>query len=305
MAEAQNVYDQGGRYLTLRASPGVLGWLLRLRAEDFDFQRWLDTRTSPFPGQPERTRDRVAFLRDLEAGGLPWAVLLEFQLAPDPLMFGRALVYLGHVWLEEKPYPEQGDRFHLGVVVVHFTGKGQCSRHYRWKRAKMQTGIRMIERDLEPMSARRVLADIAAGRAPRSILAFVPLMKGADKASIINEWLRLAREEPDEAWQGDHRGLALVFAEAANRGAVWKESLKGWNVMVSQQVREWQDQARAETAVRMLLTMLEERFGPVPELLKAEIQGVTDLERLYGWVPLVMRAPSLEQFRNQIQNGDV
>src|SRR5262249_16779098 len=102
------------------------------------FRRWLDTRLLRFPGEPDRTCDTVAHLEDLEANQLPWAVVVEFQIEPLTLMFGRLLGYFGPLWMELKPSDERGDRFHLGAIVVNLTGTGNASRTMAWP----MTGMR-------------------------------------------------------------------------------------------------------------------------------------------------------------------
>src|SRR5262245_34908466 len=104
----RNVYDQGSGYLTGLDPPGVYAWLMAVPASAFSFEGWLNTRGIPFPGDPERTCDTVGSLLDLARYSLPWAVVLEFQIDPDPLMFGRLLQYLGRMWCDVKPHPGRG-----------------------------------------------------------------------------------------------------------------------------------------------------------------------------------------------------
>src|SRR5919202_5839464 len=136
-----NPFDQACRYLTKADPEGALPWLLRLPPAGLGFDGWLDTPTLPFPGEPERTCDTVASLRDTARGGVPWAVVVEFQVEPDPDMFGRLLVYLGRLWLERGPSPERGDRFELGAVVVNLTGAGRSSRRMDWPEAGLLTQV--------------------------------------------------------------------------------------------------------------------------------------------------------------------
>jgi hypothetical protein len=112
-----NPFDRACRYLARRGGALLLAWLLRLPAAALRFEGWLDTRLT-LPGHPERTCDTIARLSRLDQGGVPWAIPVEFQLEPDPVMFGRALVYEGLLYLLHKPSPERGDRFHVVTVVV-------------------------------------------------------------------------------------------------------------------------------------------------------------------------------------------
>src|SRR4051812_36260280 len=127
-----NPFDQACRYLARRSGAPLLSWLLTLSMAAFRFVRWLDTRLT-VPGQPERVGDTIAHLERLDQDGLPWAVPLEFQVEPDPLMFGRLLVYEGMTWLLEKPSELPGDRFQLQAVVVNLTGIGQSGRRMVWR----------------------------------------------------------------------------------------------------------------------------------------------------------------------------
>jgi hypothetical protein len=160
----------------------------------------------------------------------------------------------------------------------------------------------IAERNLIDKDSPAVLADIANGRRPRSLLPWIPLLQGGGEASIIQQWLELARQEPDSRRRGDYGGLALVFAEAAGCSPVWKEALKGWNMIESQQVLEWiaegEAKGRAEGEANALLRVLEKRFPPgaPPEMLAA-IRATTDLERLHQWLDLALTVDSLDSFR--------
>src|SRR4051812_7170501 len=98
-----NPFDQASRYLAKLDPSSFLGWLLGLPPDAFRFRRWLDARQVRFPGEPDRTCDTVAVVEDLRRNNLPWAIPVEFQIAPDSEMFGRLLGYLGGLWLEVRP----------------------------------------------------------------------------------------------------------------------------------------------------------------------------------------------------------
>jgi hypothetical protein len=98
-----NDYDRAARYLAKADPHKFLAWALGDNPDRFRFVRWLDTRSIPFPGSTDRTNDTVAYLERSEPAGEPWAIPLEFQIEPVPLMFGRMLEYLGRLWQVEKP----------------------------------------------------------------------------------------------------------------------------------------------------------------------------------------------------------
>src|SRR5205823_2252681 len=138
------------------------------------------------------------------------------------------------------------------------------------------------------IEAGATLAGIAAGTVPGVVLPFIPLMHGGDDSAIIQHWIALASAEPDARRRGDYGGLALVFAEAAGSRDVWKQALKGWNMVQSQQVLEWQAEARAEGRAEAILRILRLRFGSVPAEVETSIRGTLDVARLDQWVDVAV-----------------
>lgn len=245
---------------------------------------------------------------------------MEFQAAPDALMFGRLLGYLSALWLGLKPDQERGSRFHVGAAVVNLTGGGLASRRMEWPAAGLTTHLGVIERNLEREPADELLSGIESGRWSRGVLPWVPLTAGADAAAVAEWWKRLAEAEPDRRRRSEYAGLALVFADAAGRKAFWHDQLKEWNVTESTIVNEWIAQGEAkglaagrvqgraegkaegqrEARVATLLEILATRFGPVPPDLEAAIRGTTAGEdRLQAWTVAVVKAATLDEFRRQ------
>ncbi|HJZ90435.1 MAG TPA: hypothetical protein VKE40_06150 [Gemmataceae bacterium] len=294
---AENVFDQAARYLAKIDPTAVLNWALPATPSPLRFIRWLDARTVPFPGSPHRVCDTVAHLEQVDPPGRPWAIPVECQVEPDPEMFGRLLEYLGRLWRAERPSPERGDRFWLGAVVINLTGTGRSSRDHEWTAVGLRTQLRVVERNLHQESASSTLARVADGTLGTIILGLVPLMDGGDDSGIMTEWLRLASTEADPRRRSDIGALALVFAEAANRGSAWMRLLKGWNMIQSKQVLEWQAEGEARGKASAVVAFLEARFQVVPADLIAAIQGISDLHRLNPMVKLAATAVSLDQFR--------
>ncbi len=300
-----NPFDQACRYLAKLDPVAFLAWLLRIAATQFAFRRWLDTRLLRFPGEPDRTCDTVAFLEDRLCGHVPWALVIEFQIEPDALMFGRLLGYFGPLWLELKPNDERGDRFQLGAVVVNLTGRGQASRAMDWPEVGLHTGVTVVERNLSEQRADTTLAAIAGGTAPAVALPLIPLMQGGAEPATIAKWLELAGAQPDGRRRGDYGGLALVFAEAAGCWDAWKDALKEWNVIQSKQVNEWQEQARkegldvgrAQMASEMLLRFLTTKFGEVPEAVRKSIQAIGNTDRLSDMLLRAAQSTTIEEWR--------
>lgn len=295
-----NRFDQACRYAAKLDAVGLLCWLLGEDAAELRFRTWLDTRTLPFPGDPERTCDTVAWLADADPA-IEWAVPIEFSLEPNGEFFGRLLVYLGQLWLEIRPTEAGKERFSVGAVVVNLTGYGHTSTTMTLRRTGMRTSLEVVERNLCDKDATALL-DAIAGGASRCLLPWIPLMHGGDETGIIQRWIELASQETDSRRRGDYGGLALVFAEAAKRLPVWKEALKEWNVIESQQVLEWMAMGEAKGEARgeinSLLEVLATRFPPgAPAQLEAAIRASNDREQLRTWLVSAVKADSLNAFR--------
>jgi hypothetical protein len=217
-----NPFDQACRYL-LRRCPALLRWLLEATA-DVVFVRWLPTKLT-IPDFPERENDMIAHVRRQDQGGMPWAIPVEFQVEPDPLMFGRLLIYEGLIWVLVKPTEHPGDRFNLLGLVVNLTGIGTTGQNMEWTPGK-GTGLLPIERNLQGFSASTVLEQIANGKVPRAALALLPLMIGGGEPGIIKRWLEVAAPETDEQWRRDFC-LALVFAELTGCQEDWTTPWEG------------------------------------------------------------------------------
>ena len=279
MSVTKNPFDKAARYAARMDPDGFLAWALGLSPTDFAFRQWLDTRNVPFPDGDDRTGDTVAWVDRAAAGGTPWAVAVEFQLEPDPRMFGRLGRYLFDIWLARKPDEERGSRFDLGGVVVNLTGRGTAPRDSDWPDAGLKTTLTPKELNMETESATALLGEIDSGVRPRGLLPWIPLMTGADESETV-EWMkRLADAEPDFRRRSQFGGLALVLSDAAGRTPIWAHRRTGWNVRQSSVVNEWIEEGRVEGRVEgeqqglarglragrleLLEAQLTTKFGPL------------------------------------------
>ena len=94
------------------------------------------------------------------------------------------------------------------------------------------------------IDAQTTLTDIAAGTVPNVVLILIPLMQGGDNAAIIQQWLSLAAAEANDYRKSLLGSLALIFAGATTGIDLWRQALKGWNMIQSPIVQEWQAEAR-------------------------------------------------------------
>jgi hypothetical protein len=302
-----NRYDQACRYAAKKLDvPGFLAWLLREPAAAVRFLQWLDTRTLPFPGEPDRTCDTVARLAD-DDPAMHWAVVLEFCIKPVPDFFGRVLAYLGQLWLEVRPNETRGERFQVGAVVVNLTGHGRTGRDMRLRQTGIRTCVEPLERNLSEEDAAATLDGIAAGRISRALLPWIPLMTGGGEAGIIQKRVELAKAEQNERVRADYGGLVVVFAEAAGREAVWREAMKEWNMVESPFIKEFEMAAEKKGAVQNqkdnLLWLLERRFPTaLPAELVAAITTTSNLDQLKKWTTAAYDAPTLDAFRQAMKS---
>lgn len=149
---------------------------------------------------------------------------------------------------------------------------------------------------------------IAAGELSRCVLPWVSLMKGGGESAVLDEWKRLADLEPDLQVRLQYATDALVFAELPGVWPAWKQALEGWNVRVSQQVLEWQAEARVEAELRLqranILRLVEKRFQTtLPRDLVEALQGTEDLNTLSRWLDASAVSDNLDDFRAAVQSG--
>jgi hypothetical protein len=310
-----NPFDQACRYLAKRNPGGMIAWLLPGLSPTVRFRCWLDTRSIPFPGEPERVCDTVAHLVDTSTkASVPWALAIEFQRQPAATMFGRLLEYLGRLWRELPVSNTSRQGLSVAAAVVNLKGRGSSSKTMKLPGTEVQTILGVAERNLMDEDAAKTLQQIAEGGLDRCILPWIPLMRDGASADIIGEWKALAAADPDQRRRGDWAGLALVFAEAAQAHALWKQALEGWNVETSQQVLEWQAEAlqrgltegkakgkaegKAEAKAEDVISALRLRFGKkLPKQLQRLISQTTDLGLLDRWLEAAITAESLDAFR--------
>lgn len=138
------------------------------------------------------------------------------------------------------------------------------------------------------------------------MLPWVALMRGSGEPATIEEWKRLADLEPNVQVRLDYAVDALLFADLADVWGPWKQALEGWNVRVSRQLQEWQNEARREGELKrqreVLLLALETRGkGPVPNDLAETIQATEDMDLLSRWFRAALVANSFDDFRAAVQ----
>jgi hypothetical protein len=300
------VYDQAGRYAIKRRPSAFFTWRAPQLWAAWKLVRWQDTRTLPFPGEPDRVCDTVAEFEHKTDPRCRCLVDVEVQAEPDADMLERLGEYTFRLRRELRYGPGAAGKYTVLCLVMNLTGAEQPSRLDmtlpEWSAAGQW--LQVAQGTLSAEDAAQTLARIAAGEWERWVLPWLPLLRGAAEAANLTEWKRLAGQEPDSHNRSDFGALAFVFAELAGTAAVWRKALKGWNMRESPQVLEWQAEARLETRAEYVRRAIRLRFGtPVPADLEDQLSTLKSEAELDRWFDASQTAPSLDAFRTAIQNG--
>ncbi len=292
-------FDQAARYTAKLDPPAFLRWLPPGFDPALTFRGWLDTRTLPFPSEPDRTCDTVAELLDAAYLGRLWALIMEFQSEPDPEILERLLEYMIRLRREVRHGPDRRGRDETAAVLLNLTGPAQTDVLDMTLpgAAEVRMRFRPRVRTLRDDDAAGTLREIEAGSVGRCVLPWIPLMQGGGDAGTIEEWKSVAEVEPETRLRAVYGSLALVFAELAGRKDAWRQSLEGWNMRESMVISGWQAEARRDD----LLRVLQARFlVPIPEEVSAAVEAQDDLNELSRWLVLAATAESLDAFRSAL-----
>jgi hypothetical protein len=84
--------------------------------------------------------------------------------------------------------------------------------------------------------------------------------------------------------------------------AQWKQALEGWNMRVSQQVLEWQTEAKVEHQQANVLRLFEKPCKtPVPNDLVEAIHATQDMTILSRWFDAAAEVNTQDEFRAATQ----
>jgi hypothetical protein len=203
--------------------------------------------------------------------------------------------------------PESRGKYLVGGAVLNLTGPPQPDTLDMRVPGLGDAGcwFRPVRRTLREEDAAATLVAIARGQVARCILPWIPLMRGAGEASIIEEWKRLAQEEPKGEWRSEYGVLASTFAELTPWMAQWKQALKEWEMKEAQLLSQFQTEGKLMAMRANLLRLLELRCKkPVPADLAAAIEAKTDMDELARWFDAAVACTSYKAFREAVQaNG--
>jgi hypothetical protein len=268
----------------------------------------------PARAETELTCDALAGFAFADRPHEPWIMVAEFATEPRDGDLERLVEYMFRFRRERRPPADPRLKYLVGGVLLNLTGPAQADAVSMPMPGMEEFGVggRLRRLAVRDEDAAATLAQIASGALDRSILPWVALMNGSGEAMNIEAWKRLADLEVNIHLRLEYAADALIFAELAGVWSAWKQALEGWNVKVSQQVLEWQAEARAEGRAeaeltnqrKNLLRVLETHCnGSVPADVADAIHATADMSILVRWFDAALQANSFDEFRAAVQLG--
>lgn len=296
------VYDQAGRYATLADGEPVVARVLRGEPVRFRLREWLDSRTTPQPGDKDRTADKVAALDGERAGVRPWLMVFEFQSRHDPDKLDVTLSEAARLRVEVRYGEDRRGRYRVAVALVYL--RGRCPAAALDMTMPSGRGTRHVAFvwDVEDDEAGEAIEEFVSGRTTWGVLFWIPLMRRGSDPAIVRRWLEAVRAIPSEGRRRELCHIALIFAELARGLAVWEEALEGANMETeSPLVNRWIDKAvqrtRLEERRENLVRLLDRKFpGEVTPEVLATIDQQPGVSLLRVWFDEAIEAARFDDF---------
>jgi hypothetical protein len=224
-----NDYDVGSRYAILNLDPrGFLLWLVPSTRASRDWKGWLKTDRITFPGEPERRCDTVAVFEARWGTDPPVALVVESQTRPRGDMHEREGEYLLRLRREVVFHRDPLVQYDVVGALLNLTGPATPETWAVEPQGFDGFGVRLRLKVVafRDVDARQILAEVREGKTSFALLAWLPLMAGADAEEVVREWAAVAGAVADERIRADLGGLAKLFASLAARRQVWDLVLK-------------------------------------------------------------------------------
>ncbi len=300
------IYDQAARFAGHAAPSAVTDRLLARTGIALLFRSWMDTRTLPLPGGPERIADLVASLEQPDPKQL-WLMLLEFQAQIDAQKLDVTLEEVAILRCRARHGPDGQGKYKVAAGLVYLRGK--CPEEVLDMTLPNGLGTRHapLVWNVGEDNAVQTIEGVAAGRLSWGMLFWAPLMAEGGEDETITRWKEVvAATVPDRRMRGNLAGIALIFAELAGCVPTWKRGLEGWEMTESQVVNEWISQGEAkgklEERRQKLVRLLERKFpGLVPKDVTQLINQQESLELLDDWFDAAIPVGSLDEFLAELR----
>jgi hypothetical protein len=250
-----------------------------------------------------RWRDRVLYIY----------LLLEFQSTVDPFMPVRAMTYTGlllQTLISEKALTPAGLLPPVFLLVL-YNGGGpwnapqEIAELFEPVPAGLQAYLPRFRHFLLDESRLPEMAESERNLAA----ALFRLEKSRDLGDLRRQVGRMAADDQiDEGFRKSvHTWLTRVMLPARFPGLQVPEvqSLKEINAMLAERVMEWtrewkeegRQEGRQEGSHDILLSLMEERFGTVPEEIRRYVEGIHDAGELKALGKRLLSASSLADLR--------
>lgn len=302
-------FDQASRPLAKWEEGGWVRWGLSCcdPAPPWKFQRFDDTRRLVCPGEPDRTNDLVALLsEEVEPKREVWLVG-EVQEAPQKNIVYRMGEY--EILLAKEVNPDCDPEGPLVASLVFNLSGEQRHRRIDWTQNNGVFGSRLAPYivDVASQDARQTLARIKSGEVDNSVLPLLAVMVGGHTEEFIKqEWMPVALLEKNTKRLVQLRDMAIVLSELGKAPVNWINALEGWLVMESQYIKKWELRGEERGELRRmradLLKCVKLRLAdPVPEAIRAAIEGTNDLEALERWYGDALVASDIAALRKAMR----
>src|SRR5262249_33365642 len=207
------VYDQAARY-AFRAEPRAVVQRKLLQAGSrLVFRELVDTRTTPLPGERDRTCDSVVTLDDAACPDEPWLLVVEFQAEHDPDKLDVTLVYVARLRADFRHGPKQRGKHKVAVALVYLRGRAPLPVLDMTLPEPGGVGTRHVALvgNVADAAAATALADVASGRSSWGLLFLDPADAGRGRT-------------------GYHYGVAAASAGGAQQPAAGRPGARGLGV---------------------------------------------------------------------------
>jgi hypothetical protein len=294
-------FDQTARSIAKLDGAAFLRWALSCcsRPPRLTFLGWDDTRRLVVPGEPERTNDLVAQVRDEAHPARQTWLVTEIEDEAEPGICWRMGQYDITLGKEVNPRCEP-DGAAVGTLVVNLSGTQRASRVEPAFRGGHGTGIRPLVVDVAAQDAVKALRRIEKGELGLTILPFLALMQGSGTAAFINHWKAAVEREKDEGRRLSHKDWALILSELAGHEVDWLKATEGWMERKSKIIEGWlqegDERGTLRTKREWLLLAVARLRDPVPESVRRAIEGTSDPAKLDEWHAATLKARSYAAF---------
>ncbi len=295
------VYDQAARYATLDEPQAVIAQVARIAGLSLRFHQWEESRTTPVPGERDRTADKVAVLHDAAAPERPWLLLAEFQAQHDADKLDVTLTEAARLRFAVRHGEDRRGRYRVLTALVYL--RGACPDESLDMTTPSGLGTRHapVIWNVADDRADATLDELAAGQTTWGILFWVPLMAGGGDALIIERWKELAGALPEARQRADLARIVPFFAELANCLPAWQKALEEWKMTESPLMNSWiekaQQDAKLEQAREDLIQVLNIRFpNQISKEVLETIHQQPSLTMLHDWFRSAVGMASLADF---------